>query len=282
MVLPGGEGAVAEISGSGEGLGAWESQARGKKGLLDPSRLCRGRRTSGALSAGSCFLSALSSSAPAQLAAGGTPLTPSCPQRRGLRAQSLAALNAPCVVCAHQMLHPLCCQTRRGCDPTAAPTQSPAQKKIPTASRGKGGGDGRRREGEMSRSGGCWSPPSPSVHRASALSEHLLCTPRVSLALLRFRDEDRPRGDICSLCHSSSVCSGGKCTKEGRGGFSGMLQGMGMVREGCSVCGLFSSLQKDFKSYGFFLHGFTCLPLEEGMAQELGRTAQEDFQRWKS
>lgn len=62
-----------------------------------------------------------------------------------------------------------------------------------------------------------------------------------------------------------------------------MLQGMGMVREGwmLRLWLVFSRLQKDFKSYSFFLHGFTWPPLEEGMPQEVGRTARKDFQPWK-
>lgn len=282
-LCPGEQEAAAEISSSGEGLGAWESKARGEKRLLAQRRVCRGRRTSGALSAGSCFLSAPSSSAPAQLAAGGTPSPPSFLQPEGLSAQSLAALNAPCVVCAHQMLHlRRCCQTPRGCDPSAAPTQSPAPKNTHreqgTSRKGEGGGDVR-----------VWglavpSQPGPVCHTGhrSRLSR-LLCTAHAPLALLGLGAEDRPRSGIsCPLCHVERG-RGGKGIRDGRGGFSGMLQGMEMVRERCSVCGCCLAVSKGLLNPTASFCTVSRAGLwGRGMPQELGRTAREGFQPRRS
>lgn len=170
----------------------------GEKGLLAQSGVCRGRRTSASLSAGSCFLSAPSSSAPAQLAAGGTrPLTPLLPAAPGAPAQSLAALNAPCVVCAHQMLHPRCCQSPRGCDPAAAPTQRPAPQKHPPRAGDVLGAGGSGTFPGLGAVGPLPAPPCPGHESSEPFPVH---TPRLSL--LPFRAEDRPRGDIsCPLCH---------------------------------------------------------------------------------
>lgn len=68
--------------GLGKGVGG-HRRAPGKEGLLDQRRVCRGRKTRGALSTGSCFLSALSIYAVVQLAAGGGHLSPPFPLSPG-------------------------------------------------------------------------------------------------------------------------------------------------------------------------------------------------------
>lgn len=87
---------------------------------------------------------------------------------------------------------------------------------------------------------------------------------------------------------SPARCATAPCSpfapRKGPGGFFRDAPGHGDGGTGVlRLWLLFKRLQKDFlKSYSFFPHGFACLPLEEGMPQELGRAAREDFQRWKS
>lgn len=165
-LCPEGQEAVAEISGSGEGWGAWESTARGgEEGAAGSERGVQRQEDKRCIESRLLlpFSPVQLCPSPAGSWGGTRPLTPLLPAAPGAPAQSLAALNAPCVVCARQMLHPCCCQSPGGCDPAAAPTQSPApQKHPPRAGDVLGGGD-------VPVLGGCGSPPSPAVHRTRVL-----------------------------------------------------------------------------------------------------------------
>lgn len=115
---------------------------------------------------------------------------------------------------------------------------------------------------------GLWVPSQPRRAQDTSPQSHFLCTPRVCpYCLLGLRTDP----EVTSPAHCAMFL---RLHQGGTRGICRDAPGHGDGERGVlRLWLLFSSLQKDFKSYSFFLHGFTCLPLEEGMPRDLGRSS---------